>query len=890
MTTTLLPSTRPDGTTSPPDWPLVGRARELQALRDLLEDGPPGAIVLAGPLGVGKTRLARECLAMAAASGMATARAVATHAASHIPFGALAPLLHATSRRPGAVDDRADVLRRSVAALADRPDGGRLVLLVDDAHLLDDASATLLHQVAVAGSVTVLATVRTGEPAPDPIVALWKDGLAPRIELGGLDHGATEELLTTVLGGPVDPATARQLVDRCQGNALFLRELVLGALDDGTLVDDGVLWRLVGDLSPSDRLVEIVEGRLGRLTDEERALMELVSHGEPLGQAELDALSDRRVAEALERRGLLTTRLDGRRLQVSLAHPVYGDVVRARTPALRARAIAESLAGVIEQAPPRRHDDVLRIAAWRLTAGGGDPRLLLEGATIARWRYDFPLAERLARAAGEAGAGFDAQLLAAHVTSLQGRREEAEAALAELAGRCRDDRQRGMVAVARFDNLATWSGCDRVDLLDDALRRVGDPDVIDQLEARRLWALLDRHGPRAAAEAAQALADRSRGEALVVACLVGALALARLGHLDAAVEMSERGREAREDIDSPLAWNPWWHTVTECLALQHAGRFAEADRLVDDHHAQALAEGSAEAQALFAALQADRVADRGRVATAVRRAREALAVNQRLDRPALARRNHLVSALALALSGQADAAAHELEAADAPDLPRPVRDAVDALQARAWVAAAGGDLPTATRHLAEAADVGERVGDLVGAAAALHGLARLGRAADVADRLAAVAARIDGDLAPARAEHARALAAGDAGGLDAVSRRFEAMGADLLAAEAAADRAVVLRRAGDQRAAAAAERRSGDLAERCENPVTPALQAAETRARLTPAERETAVLAAAGRTNKEIAAQLVLSTRTVENRLQRVYEKLGISGRAELAAELEGGA
>src|SRR5690606_8801254 len=143
---------------------------------------------------------------------------------------------------------------------------------------------------------------------------------------------------------------------------------------------------------------------------------------------------------------------------------------------------------------------------------------------------------------------------------------------------------------------------------------------------------------------------------------------------------------------------------------------------------------------------------------------------------ALARRNHLVSALALALSGQADAAAHELEAADAPDLPRPVRDAVYDLQAPAWVAAAGGDLPTATRHLADAADVGERIGDLVGAAAALHGLARLGRAADVADRLAAVAARIDGDLAPARAEHARALAAGDAGGLDAVARRFEATG------------------------------------------------------------------------------------------------------------------
>ena len=113
------------------------------------------------------------------------------------------------------------------------------------------------------------------------------------------------------------------------------------------------------------------------------------------------------------------------------------------------------------------------------------------------------------------------------------------------------------------------------------------------------------------------------------------------------------------------------------------------------------------------------------------------------------------------------------------------------------------------------------------------------------------------------------------------------MGADLLAAEAAADAAVALRRAGDPRAAAAAERRAGDLAAQAEDPVTPALQGVETRAVLTPAERETAVLAANGRANKEIAEQLHLSPRTVENRLQRVYDKLGISGRGELGEVLD---
>jgi DNA-binding CsgD family transcriptional regulator len=130
------------------------------------------------------------------------------------------------------------------------------------------------------------------------------------------------------------------------------------------------------------------------------------------------------------------------------------------------------------------------------------------------------------------------------------------------------------------------------------------------------------------------------------------------------------------------------------------------------------------------------------------------------------------------------------------------------------------------------------------------------------------------------------LAKGDAPALEDASLSFEAMGALLLAAEAAADAAVARRRANESRAAAANERRAATLSELCEDPVTPALQAIEVRARLTPAERETAMLAASGRSNPEIADELWVSRRTVENRLHRIYEKLGISGRDELTAAL----
>jgi DNA-binding CsgD family transcriptional regulator len=132
----------------------------------------------------------------------------------------------------------------------------------------------------------------------------------------------------------------------------------------------------------------------------------------------------------------------------------------------------------------------------------------------------------------------------------------------------------------------------------------------------------------------------------------------------------------------------------------------------------------------------------------------------------------------------------------------------------------------------------------------------------------------------------RALVDRDPQGLAAASAVFESMGAELLAAESAADAAVMWRRAGEPRKAAALERRARDLAERCEFPVTPALQALGARAQLTPSERRVALMAGAGRQNREIAHHLGVSLRTVENHLQRTYEKLGILGRGELQAAL----
>jgi DNA-binding CsgD family transcriptional regulator len=89
------------------------------------------------------------------------------------------------------------------------------------------------------------------------------------------------------------------------------------------------------------------------------------------------------------------------------------------------------------------------------------------------------------------------------------------------------------------------------------------------------------------------------------------------------------------------------------------------------------------------------------------------------------------------------------------------------------------------------------------------------------------------------------------------------------------------------RRSAAAQQLSVVLAARCEGAMTtPALQAVESRVRLTQPERDVAAMAAAGRSNKEIAEVLHLSRGTVQNHLHRAYEKLGVNGRDELAAAL----
>ncbi|HEY2128272.1 MAG TPA: LuxR C-terminal-related transcriptional regulator, partial [Streptosporangiaceae bacterium] len=757
------------------------------------------------------------------------------------------------------------------------------VVFVDDAHLLDGGSATLVHQLALTRAATVLVTVRSGETAPDPVVALWKDALAERIEVGVLAAAAIEELLTAVLGGPVDTASLRQLADHCLGNPLVLRELVTGAVESGALGEEGGIWRLRSELRPTARLAELVARRLGNLTEPERAVLELVTLGEPLGQAELARLAEPACVETLERQGLITSSVDGRRVQVRLAHPVYGDVVRTGISALRERTLTRSMAEAIEAAGSRP-EDTLRLASLRLVGGGGSAGLLVAGALAARTRHDHALAERLARAAIAEGAGFDARFVAAEAAHSQGRRAQAERELAALAADAGSDAERARVALLRFDDTFFLQGRDvDVRFLDDVADTLTDPFWRDELLARRAFVTILRSGPRAVMEAAPAVPLPPRSGPLTIAVFYS---MARLGRLDDVIRLlgPDPGGGAIPAPDEP--WDRWALFVILSFALVGAGRLREAEELLTCAEGLVIDQPAAEARAYVAGWFAVLHLEQGRPVSAFRRASESYTLFQQLGRTFVAQWPYTAAVQALALAGQPSRAAETLAALDALGLPAVPVNETEVMQARAWAAVAAGDLPAARHQLERAADRGEEIGDLIGAASALHGLARLGHARDVATRLAALATQIDGDLVAARAAYASAAAGGDSQALRTVAGDFEGMGALLYAAEASAEAAVVLRRAGQARKAAAAEQEAARLLARCEGAATPAVRIITARVELTPGELDTAVQAAAGRSNKQIAADMHLSVRTVESHLQRAYEKLGIASRHELAGAL----
>ena len=853
--------------------------------RTLTSDEHAGLVIHGRP-GVGKTRLADECRDQAAAAGHPTERVVGSRTTALLPLGAVAALLAdglGRSGPDGQVHTPA-LFEQTRRALHERHGGRRLVTVADDVSLLDDVSLALLGYLAVQGTIFLIATVRTGEPVPDLLTDLWRDGRLERVDLHDLSRAHLDTLLHLALGGPIEAGAGQEFWEVTRGNPLYVHELVLGALESGALVERSGVWHLEDRLPATSRLLDLVEQRIGGLPADARSMVELLALCEPLELGYLDTAAPPGVLESLERAGLITIAItDG---QVRLAHPLHARVVRAAMPRLRARAILLAQADRLEAFNPLPGPAALRIALWRLDAGGRpDPAILVRGAHLARYAHDFRVVRRLIEAVpGEQLDATGALLLGEALYEL-GVFDAAERVLALGQGLPSSEHVALRLAVTRAKN-AQWGLCQpEAALAINAAARavVTSGPLVEELVAAEasVWTYSGR--PDQALAVLERLGGSDR-RTRVVRAIAGVIALATGGRTAEAVGLARAGYSDHVALGDELAIaHPAMHIVNEAFALTEAGRLAEAEQLARAG-AEIVASQRVPIAQIFFAVNLGRVAIlQGRVATARRYYAEAAG---------LAEANHFAGprrvalsglALAHAMLGEPDAATQALE--ERANVPAFGFLAPQQQLADAWTAVASKRPAEAAEQFRAAAAQAASTGHLTAESWLLHDLMRTS-GEDMSARLRELAGRCDSPLVSARARHAAAARARNAKELAAAADDFEALGAMLLAAEAASSAAEAFSRDGDRRAATAALRRSTELAASCEGAVSPGLFHAAVAVPLSGREREIAMLAAAGLASKDIAERLYLSVRTVNNHLQHVYTKLGVSSRAGLAQAL----
>jgi DNA-binding CsgD family transcriptional regulator/tetratricopeptide (TPR) repeat protein len=869
-------------------WPIVGRRSELEIFEKALCSGEHTGLVIHGRPGVGKTRLADECRQWAAASGYPTERVVGSRTTALLPLGAVVPLLAAGLGGPGH-DGQLDTVvlfEQTRRALHERHQGSRLVIVADDASLLDAASLALLGYLAAQETIFLIATVRTGEPVPDLLAGVVRDGRMERIDLEDLSRTHLDTLLHLTLGGPIEAGAGREFWEATQGNPLYVHELVLGALGSGALVERSGVWHLEDRLPSTARLLDLVEQRIAGLSPQARSVVELLALCQPLELGYLETVAPAGVLESLEEAGLVTIAIADD--EVRLAHPLHGSVVRAAMPRLRARTILLAQADRLAAASPDPGPATLRIALWRLDAGGRlDPAVLMRGAHLARYAHDFRVVRRLTEAIpGDQLDAVGALLLGEALYEL-GDFDAAERILArgQLPG---SEPVALRLAVTRAKN-AQWGLCQpKAALAINAAARavITSPPLAEELVADEASVLTFSGHPDQALAVLERITGGDR-RTRVVRAIAGSPALALVGRTAEAIRAAETGFADHVALGDELAIaHPAMHVVNQVFALTEAGRLAEAEHLVRAG-ADTVASHRVPIAQIFFAANLGRVAIlQGRIATARRYYAEAagLAEANRFAGPRWLALSGL--ALACATLGDAAAAAQALDERSAgPSFG--FREPEGHL-ADAWTALVSRRPAEAERHLRDAAAQAASTGHRTAESWLLHDLVRIS-ARDVSARLRELAGACDSPLVSARARHAVALLTRDARELAAAADDFEALGAMLLAAEATAGAAEAFSRAGDRRAAAAALRRSSVLAAICEGAVTPGLLHVGAAVPLSGREREIVLLAAQGMASKDIAERLYLSTRTVNNHLQHAYTKLGVNSRAGLAQALRSG-
>ncbi len=271
---------------------LCGRTTEYAVLGELLESlraGRSAALVLRGEAGIGKTALLQHTVTRA--EDCRVIRAAGVESEMELAFAALhqlcLPLLDGLAHLPAPQRDmlgtafglsaarrpeRFPVALAVLSLLSDAAETRPLVCLIDDAQWLDRSSAQVLSFVARrldAESVGMVFAERDGDPR-DELAGLPQHRLQP------LSTTEARELLASTQIGPVDERILTRIVAEARGNPLALLELPRGA----------VAPDLSSGFAPPHRIEASYRQRVRQLAPETQRLM-LVAAAEPLGDPSL---------------------------------------------------------------------------------------------------------------------------------------------------------------------------------------------------------------------------------------------------------------------------------------------------------------------------------------------------------------------------------------------------------------------------------------------------------------------------------------------------------------------------------------------------------------------------------------------------------------------------
>ncbi|MFB4280498.1 AAA family ATPase [Nonomuraea sp. MTCD27] len=917
---------------------LHGRERECGILARLLDgarDRRSGVLVVRGEAGIGKSSL----LGFAAerAAGLRVLRGGGVESESELPYAAAHQLLRPVADRLAAIPagqaaalrgafglgepvegDRFLVSIAVLSLLSEVAEEGPLLCLVDDAQWLDGASAGALAFVArrlEAEGIVLLFAVRDEEPGPphravrdeEPGASRHLAGL-PELRLRGLEPEAARALLAERTAVALAPEVAGTLVASTAGNPLALLELP-GSLSAEQLAG----LRPLPERLPVGEVVEqVFLDRVRRLTAPAQTLL-LVAAAEESGDVGLVLRAARtlevppEVLDEAETAGLV--RVEGG--VMSFRHPLVRSAVYRGATFLRRSAVERALAAALPDEDADRR-------AWHLAAAATAP----DEAAAAELERS---AERATRRGGHAAAasalhraaaltptaGSRARLLtlAAEAGWLAGQPDRARAVVDEAAGLAADPllRARGEHVRGAIEGL-----CGRPDTAYAMLVAASEPVAALHpgqaarmlTEAGRLaWTVADL--PKLA-EADRRLASLPRGEGAVTdgTRLVGGLAALLEGDAARANPSLREGSEPAQDQADPLSLG------MAAAAAMFAGVDATALDLFTRAAVRARAAGAVSVLPLmlapFAALQMWT----GRFAAARATATEGLRLSLDTGQENTAAHHRAVLAWIAAAQGRAAECRTEAGAALAHAIGQRLGPPASiAAWALALLDLGEGRKAEAFDRLSAMADAGPGEGHPAVKIFAAADLVEAAVRTDRPDRAMAALDLLRGWAGPSRAPWAHALVArcralvegadapelAEARFTEALSlhatagRPFDTARTALLFGEALrrrrrrAEARRHLRAAGEtfQRLNAApwAESARVELQATGE---TARKRDPSTIADLTPQELQIARLVAEGGTNREIAAHLFLSPRTVDYHLHKVFVKVGISSRAEL--------